>query len=276
MYKEGKIKPGRMITISMPGTGQITCTAGAALVNSYIPARYRNFTKPLNSGDIGAMFKKMYDDMETTNGRDISRRDIIECMENLKTLGFEAATRSGVSLGLNDLTEGKDINKKYGLSKIDKLEGEKRFDAFRKAQDAMEQDLKKGTLLSRKNPVQILLNSGARGSAEQYRRMIGAVGIGKDVTGRFVSPISSSHLSGLSAEDYFLHGSDSRKGLYDRSVSTAKPGAVFKTISSSMQNEIIKEKDCGTSDGIMMKKWHSSLVGRVAAEDVFAKGGKEA
>lgn len=273
-YKQGKLKPTRTITVNIPGTGNITTIVGCALVNSLIPTKYRDFKKAWRQSDINAMIKSMYDEMEVSNGKTISRRDIVECLEKLKDLGFEASTRSGISLGINDLGDEKAVESKYKLSKINSLEGKERLEAWSKVQDKMESDLKKGAFLKKNNPAQILLDSGARGSAGQFRRMMGTVGIGKDVEGNVVSPIAPSHLKGLSAEEYFVHGHDSRKGLYDRSVSTAKPGAVFKTISSAMQNVVIKEKDCGTSDGIMMKKWHTSLVGRVAAEDVFAKGGK--
>lgn len=273
-YMKGKIKPNKLVKVTLPGSGSVSATAGSILVNSLMPAKFRDFTKAWKQGDINSVIRSMYDEMEETNGKAFSRRDVVECLENFKTLGFEAATRSGISLGINDFGDEKKIEKKYSLDKLDKLEGEKRIKAWGEVESKIESDLKSGKLLKNTNPAQIMLTSGARGSASQYRRMLGTVGLGKDITGKTVAPISKSHMQGLSPQDYFTHGFDARKGLYDRSVSTRDPGTVFKYMSSAMQNIVVKEKDCGTTDGIMMKKWHTSLVGRVAAEDVFSKGGR--
>lgn len=273
-YMNGKIKPNKLVKVTVPGSGSVSATAGSILVNSLMPAKFRNFSKAWKQDDINKMIRTMYDEMEETNGKAFSRRDVVDCLEKFKTLGFEAATRSGISLGINDFGDEKKIEKKYSLDKLDKLEGEKRIKAWSEVEGKIESDLKSGALLKKTNPAQIMLTSGARGSASQYRRMLGTVGLGKDITGKTVTPIAKSHMQGLSPQDYFVHGFDARKGLYDRSVSTRDPGTVFKYMSSAMQNVVVKEKDCGTTDGIMMKKWHTSLVGRVAAEDVFSKGGK--
>lgn len=270
-YKDGKINSRQKVNVTGIGTN---ITAGQALFNGSIPKEYRNFKKAWSAKDINDMMSDMYKNCEASNGKTISKNTIVTTYEKLKDLGFLASTRSGVSLGIQDFQEGAEVVGKI-QSTLDKASKEKnKVIGWTAIENVVEDKLKKGKLLKESNPVQILLNSGARGSASQFRRIIGSVGVGKKVTGALVDPIKHSHLEGLGPQEYILHGSDARKGIYDRAVSTQEPGAVTKSITAALQDVVIKENDCKTTEGIDINKNNPDILGRYAAQTIKSKTGK--
>ena len=103
---------------------------------------------------------------------------------------------------------------------------------------------------------------------------MGTVGVGKAVTGELTKPIKHSHFAGLGPREYLMHGRDSRKGLFDRSVQTMDPGALTKSVVSAMQDVVIKEADCKTTAGIELPKNNVDILGRYAAAPIKDKNGK--
>lgn len=270
-YKDGKINSKQRVAVT--GVGR-DITAGQALFNGMLPAQYRNFKKAWSSKDINNTMTQMYKDCEQSNGKTVSKNTIVSTYEKLKDLGFLASTRSGVSLGIQDFQEGVAVMGKI-QSTLDKASKDKnKIIGWSAIENTVETKLKKGELLKPTNPVQILLNSGARGNASQFRRIMGSVGVGKRITGDAVDPIKHSHFEGLGPQEYIMHGSDSRKGMYDRSVSTAAPGAVTKDVVAAMQDVVIKENDCKTTDGIDINKNSPDILGRYAAQVIKSKDGK--
>lgn len=270
-YKDGKINSRQKVSVTGVGRG---ITAGQALFNGMLPVQYRNFKKAWSSKDINDMMTQMYKSCEQSNGKTISKNTIVSTYEKLKDLGFLASTRSGVSLGIQDFQEGVAVMGKI-QDTLNKASKEKnKVIGWSAIENTVESKLKKGELLKPTNPVQILLNSGARGNASQFRRIMGSVGVGKRITGDSVDPIKHSHFEGLGPQEYIMHGSDSRKGMYDRSVSTAAPGAVTKDVVAAMQDVVIKENDCKTTEGIVINKNSPDILGRYAAQTIKAKDGK--
>ena len=269
-YKDGKVKSRTKVSV---GNLQ-NMTAGQILYNSLIPQRFRNYTKAWSESDVNNMMVEMYRVCESSGGKEISRNQIVDTYNNLKDLGFLASTRSGVSLGLQDFEEGAKAAAKVTTA-VNALQAKSKtpipMDAVEKA---MESKLKEGKLIKSSNPVSILLRSGARGNAGQFRRIMGTVGVGKSVTGELVSPIKHSHFDGLGPQEYLMHGRDSRKGLFDRSVQTMEPGAVTKDVVRAMQDVVIKEADCKTTEGIDINKNNPDILGRYAAAPIKNKSGK--
>lgn len=274
-YMGGKIKARTKVTLG----NMANVTAGQALFNAIIPEKYRDTKKAWSSKDIANLFAKLENDCERTNGKEIGTQDISNMMDKVKRLGFDAATRAGISIGLKDFQKTKNIDevvqkhinaaKKQGFSAQDSV-----IRGWSNAQDEIEKELGSGKRLAPNNPIQIMMESGARGNPGQFRRMMDATGVGGDVLNRPVDPIKHSLLEGLSPQEYWGLGYDSRKGVYDRSVQSSQPGALTREIWSTMQDVRVKEKDCGSKDGIELPKNSNSLLGRVAAKDIVGKDGK--
>lgn len=274
-YMGGSIGAKNKVTLgNMSGV-----TAGQALFNALIPDKYRNTKKVWTSNDIAKLFADLTNDCEQTNGKAISTQEISDIMDKVKRLGFDSATRAGVSIGLKDFKKTSNLDKTVAKN-IAKARSEG-FDqdeamirGWSQAQNEMEKELSSGARLDKNNPIQVMMASGARGNAGQFRRMMDAAGVGGDILNRPVTPIKHSLLEGLAPQEYWNLGYDSRKGVYDRSVQSSQPGALTRDIWSSTQDILIKDRDCGTRDGINMPKGNSSLAGRVAAKDVVGKDGK--
>lgn len=276
-YLNGELKTTDAVSIA----GMSNVTAGYALFILLIPQKYRtevfhSVSKPWSAGDMKNLFEQMYEDCENSNGKNISKIEICKIMDNVKMLGFEASTKSGVSLGLNDLKPVDKIKKSYNKAITDAKKTGKSGDVFVAAQNAekeIEQKIKSGEVFSENNPANILMQSGARGNAGQFRRIMSVVGMGADVEGNPIQPIRSSLVDGLSPAEYWTLGYDSRKGIFDRSVATSDPGTLTREIWAAAQDVVVKEKDCGTADGTILNKNNNSIIGRVATQNIVSKKG---
>lgn len=268
-YLTGKIPYNQKVKVPI---SMMEVTAGQAMFNWLIPdkvSKYRNFKVIWNKNKISTMLRSIYDESEATDFKLISKQEIANLFDAIKDLGFKTSTRSGVSLGINDFEFSKEtqniingIMTKHGDS----------IESFRKAESEIESKLK-GGLLPEDNPLQIMMNSGARANAQQIRKMSMNIGVGMDVSKNLLNPIKYSHFDGLSPEDYYELGKDSRKGIYDRSVSTEEPGTVTRSIWAATQDIVITEKDCGTKEFISLKKNDQTIKGRYAGKDILATNG---
>ena len=274
-YKEGKLGARTKVTID----DAVNVTAGEAMFNLLLPKQYRDYKKVWGNKEVKGVLMKMYKDAEDSDWKTMSKTELSAIIDKVKTLGFEAATRSGVSLGVGDF---KNMSEAEGIFQKHLNESGKKFaspkdaliNGWREAEKEIESKLKDGKVLSDDNPLQIMMASGARAKADQIRRMMVSVGVGMDVNKRLISPVKNSHFDGLSPQDFFKIGYDSRKGVLDRSVNTKDPGTLTREVWAATQDIVIKEVDCGSKDGIMMNKGDKNLLGRYALEDIIGSSGK--
>lgn len=250
-------------------------TAGQAMFNWLIPEkvnRYRNTRKVWTKNEISKMLSELYKETEATDFKLMSKLEFANLFDKIKDLGFKASTRTGVSLGTSDFKFDDDIMK--SINKIiarGESEGST-VEAWKKVESDIETSLKAG-LLPSDNALQVMMNSGARASAQQIRKMFATIGIGMDVSKNILDPIKNSHYDGLSPQDYYTLGRDSRKGIYDRAVSTAEPGALTRDVWAAVQDLSIVEKDCKTREFINLGKGDKTIVGRYAGKDILSKNG---
>jgi len=105
--------------------------------------------------------------------------------------------------------------------------------------------------LDRFNPIFMMADSGARGSMAQIRQLAGMRGLMADTSGRTIEiPIKSNFREGLSVLEYFISSRGARKGLADTALRTADSGYLTRRLVDVSQEVIIREKDCGSEEGI--------------------------
>ena len=229
--------------------------------------------------------------------------------DKLKNLGYFYATKAGISICINDLTvpekkkdlleaansEIADIYKHYRDGVITESERyNKVIDIWatttEKVADEMMDALRYETLEDEKgenslrtkslNPVFIMADSGARGSAQQIRQLAGMRGLMAKPTGEIIeTPITANFREGLTVLQYFISTHGARKGLADTALKTANSGYLTRRLVDVSQDNVIYEHDCGTLDGIEMKPLVEGgkiiepvgdrILGRVALEDVI-------
>jgi DNA-directed RNA polymerase subunit beta' len=145
------------------------------------------------------------------------------------------------------------------------------------------------------NPVSLMVDSGARGNRQQVRQLAGVRGLMAKPSGDIIEkPILSNFREGLTVLEYFISTHGARKGLADTALKTADSGYMTRKLVDVAQDVIIREIDCGTTNGIWVQaiyegedevvKLSERLVGRHAADDVanpskpkeiFVKAGHE-
>ena len=129
------------------------------------------------------------------------------------------------------------------------------------------------------NPIFIMADSGARGSAQQIRQLAGMRGLMAKPSGEIIeTPITTNFREGLSVLQYFISTHGARKGLADTALKTANSGYLTRRLVDVAQDCIIAEYDCGTMDGIelaplveggeIIEKLGDRILGRVALEDI--------
>jgi len=133
--------------------------------------------------------------------------------------------------------------------------------------------------LDKFNPLYIMADSGARGSKRQIGQLAGMRGLMADPSGKIIEfPIRSNFRDGLSVLEYFISTHGARKGLADTALRTSKSGYLTRRLVDVAQDAIIREENCGTSDGIIIRAFQDDgnvietleerLVGRITQEEV--------
>jgi DNA-directed RNA polymerase subunit beta' len=129
------------------------------------------------------------------------------------------------------------------------------------------------------NPVSLMVDSGARGNRQQVRQLAGVRGLMAKPSGDIIEkPILSNFREGLTVLEYFISTHGARKGLADTALKTADSGYMTRKLVDVAQDVIIRELDCGTTNGIWVQaiyegedevvKLSDRLVGRYACDDI--------
>ncbi len=189
-------------------------------------------------------------------------------LDDIKDLGYHYSTRGSLTVAIADMTVP---NKKYELIaetekeiiKIDRMyrrglmTNEERY---RKSVQAWEKTTKDVTdalqaSMDKYNPIWMMADSGARGSMAQIRQLAGMRGLMADTAGRTIEiPIKANFREGLSVLEYFISSRGARKGMADTALRTADSGYLTRRLVDVSQQVIIREDDCGTTDGILVSE----------------------
>ena len=228
-----------------------------------------------------------------------------EILDQIKSLGFEYSTVAGITVALSDIEVAphKDEYIDEGRVKADQLKHLQRkgmltMEEWERHLSKMWDDQKDKIVTSlmknlpRKNPINMMATSGARGNASNFTQLAGMRGLmakpghAKAGAGEYVPtiievPIYSCFREGLNVSEFFISTHGVRKGLTDTALKTAESGYLTRRLVDVAQDVIIKEDDCGTDKGywietLMDRKTNSvieplqdRLVGRYSKQDVI-------
>lgn len=215
----------------------------------------------------------------------------------LKDLGFKYATKAGTTISIADLDVPK-VKKellKKAEDEIDKatsryLKGDiTEVERYTKVIDTWSETTQKLTdavvdNFDRLNPVYMMAFSGARGNLSQVSQLVGMRGLMADAQGQIIDiPIKSNFREGLSVTEYIISSYGARKGIVDTALKTADSGYLTRRLVDVAQDVIIRDSDCGGSNGIWMTQITEGekviisltdrLMGRTIAEDIVDADG---
>ncbi|WP_375502971.1 DNA-directed RNA polymerase subunit beta' [uncultured Jatrophihabitans sp.] len=263
-------------------------TLGRCLFNEALPPNYRFVNYPVTKKELGPIVNDLaerYPKVEVAN-----------TLDNLKAAGFHWATRSGITIAIDDVVtpprkaeileryekDAEKIEKQYQRGVITEEERRQELvEVWTKATSEVAKEMEAN--FPKNNPVYIMVNSGARGNMMQMRQIAGMRGLVANPKGEIIPrPIKANFREGLSVLEYFIATHGARKGLADTALRTADSGYLTRRLVDVSQDVIIREEDCGTdrglamviadklADGTLVKDVHveTSVYARVLAEDI--------
>jgi DNA-directed RNA polymerase subunit beta' len=245
----------------------VETTTGRVIVNEIFPDELGFVNEVLNKGSLTEIIGHLHKILTTER--------LCKFLDNIKEIGCEYATMSGVTVGVHDMLvpeeknkivreaagEVKQVEKRYGRGIITDAERYNRIiDIWSHATNAVADVMFKGMSIDRDgfNPIFMMADSGARGSKDQIKQLAGMRGLmakpQKKITGQIgeiiENPIIANFREGLNVLEYFISTHGARKGLADTALKTADAGYLTRRLVDVAQDLIITEDDCGTVMGV--------------------------
>jgi DNA-directed RNA polymerase subunit beta' len=267
-------------------------TLGRALFNEVLPADFPFVDYDVTKKHLAAIVDSL--------AEGYPKVVVAQTLDALKTLGFYWATRAGVTISIEDVvtpTRKREILEGYE-TKADKVQSqyenglitddERRqelIEIWTQATNEVAKEMEDN--FPRTNPIWMMVFSGARGNMMQVRQIAGMRGLVANPKGEIIPrPIKSNFREGLSVLEYFISTHGARKGLADTALRTADSGYLTRRLCDVAQDVIIREEDCQTDRGLMLRiavtgekgklvrdeHVETSIFGRNLAEDVSANG----
>jgi len=294
-YDAGHVDLHATVHVRISGQS-VETTPGRLIFNNILPKNVPYFNETATKGTLGEVVASSF----WLEGQAAT----VEFLDRLKQIGFEYATKAGVTVSIEDLVVPDEkavliedarqqvakIQKQYERGAITYGERyNKVIDLWTHTTNEVGRVMFENLAAQNQgfNPVYMMATSGARGSREQIRQLAGMRGLmakpQKKLTGGvgeiIENPITSNFREGLSVQEYFISTHGARKGLADTALKTADAGYLTRRLVDVAQDVIIREIDCGTIRGLVVRAIKEGeeiiesladrILGRVALEDVF-------
>ncbi|WP_027272356.1 DNA-directed RNA polymerase subunit beta' [Legionella sainthelensi] len=306
-YEAGHLDIHAKIKIRMPkenepGHHLVETTVGRAILAQILP-------KGMSFVQINrTMTKKVITKVIDTCYRTFGLKETVIFADKLMYTGFKYATRSGASIGIDDMeipddkasiidhayNEVREIESQFRSGLVTNGERyNKVIDIWSRTNELVAKSMMskiateqvanvKGELIRQEsfNPIFMMADSGARGSAAQIRQLAGMRGLMAAPDGSIIeTPITANFREGLNVFQYFISTHGARKGLADTALKTANSGYLTRRLVDVAQDVVITEDDCGVDTGVLMQPLieggdiveplHERVLGRVVAADVY-------
>ncbi len=233
-------------------------TLGRALFNEALPADYEYVNEEVGKKQLGVIVNNL--------AERYTKVEVAHALDALKDLGFHWATRSGVTVSIDDVVtpdakaqilerfegDAKKVqgNFERGLMTDDERRQEL-IDIWTHASNEVAKELESTFASDQSNPIYMMVHSGARGNMMQVRQIAAMRGLVANPKGEIIPrPIKSNFREGLTVLEYFIATHGARKGLADTALRTADSGYLTRRLVDVSQDVIIREEDCGTERGL--------------------------
>ncbi len=254
----------------------VETTVGRAILSELLPKglSFDLINRTLDKKNVSILIDACY--------RDVGLKDTVILADQLMYTGYHYATRSGISIGVNDMiipdekadlinsaeAEIKDIEKQWTTGLVTSGERyNKVVDIWSHANDkvarAMMKEIGKENVMDSDgneveqdsfNSIFVMADSGARGSAAQIRQLAGMRGLMAKPDGSIIeNAITANFREGLDVLQYFISTHGARKGLADTALKTANSGYLTRRLVDVSQDLVVNMDDCGTIQGIELR-----------------------
>ncbi len=269
-------------------------TAGRLLFNEALPEGfpYVNDVVGRRNVPIGQIVERLT--------AEYSKVEVAAALDRIKDLGFRYAAQSGLTISIDDVRtppEKREILERHerdaeraeqqfrrGIITDDERR-QKEIEIWTAANSEVGRVMERSLSTMDFNPLDMMVDSGARGNSQQIRQIAGMKGLVSNPRGEMIPrPIKSSFREGLSVLEYFISTHGARKGLADTALRTADSGYLTRRLVDVAQELIVREADCGTTRGIWVESvvpdepgrrsyLETRLFGRLLAEPVALADG---
>nr|QGW12819.1 RNA polymerase beta' subunit [Eulophia flava] len=215
-------------------------------------------------------------------------------LDQVKALGFQRATATSISLGIDDLLtipskgwlvqdaeqQSFLLEKNHHCGNVHVVEKLRQsIEIWYATSEYLRQEMNPNfRMTDPSNPVHLMSFSGARGNVSQVHQLVGMRGLMSDPQGQMIDlPIQSNLREGLSLTEYIISCYGARKGVVDTAVRTSDAGYLTRRLVEVVQHILVRRTDCGTIRGISVspqngmteKIFVQTLIGRVLADDIY-------
>ncbi len=283
-YQDSEIVKHAPCKLRLASGEIVETTMGRILFNTILPPNFRYVNDVMDKSKISRVIAQCY--------RQFGHHETIQLLDRLKDLGFEEATRAGISIGIDDIQIPESKHKLLGVAHKDVeaienqykngliTEGERHnkvIDIWTYTTDQVSDKMFEE--LQSFNPIFMMADSGARGSKQQIRQLAGMRGLMAKPSGEIIeNPITANFREGLTVLEYFISTHGARKGLADTALKTADSGYLTRRLVDVAQDVIVTEEDCATPNGIFVEPVYEGeeisvtlkerIVGRVTLDSV--------
>ncbi len=299
--EDGELKIHDKIRLKNPDYGNKTAygnetdkiidtTVGRVIFSEIWPDEVGFPNQVMGKGELGKLI--------STCHKYVGRNETVIVLDKMKALGFKEATRAGISIGIDDMIIPTEKNQEIegAQLQIDGVEAQYRkgiitpgerynkiIDIWThctdKISNVMLKTLEHNQGKNEYNPVWLMVDSGSRGNRQQVRQLAGVRGLMAKPSGDIIEkPILSNFREGLTVLEYFISTHGARKGLADTALKTADSGYMTRKLVDVAQDVIIREVDCGTTNGIWVQaiyegedeivKLSDRIIGRCSCDDI--------
>ncbi len=266
-----------------PETRVIETTVGRALFNRILPDAVQFVNDTLDKGGVKELIGEVYE----LCGEKITT----EVADKIKDIGFEYAMVSGATIAVADISmpqekadilrqaqqDVENVQRAYRRGLLTEQErNDKEIEIWQRTTKDVADAVRRN--MDPNGNLATMANSGAtKGGFGPISQMAGMRGLMADPAGRIIRlPIQSNFREGLTALEYFISTHGARKGLADTALRTADAGYLTRRLVDVAQDMIVNEVDCGTLDGIWVRKsddvagqsMDTRLYGRLLAQRV--------
>ncbi|HQR28675.1 MAG TPA: DNA-directed RNA polymerase subunit beta', partial [Nocardioides sp.] len=243
-----EVPEGRPVTLST--------TLGRALFNETLPADYPYVNYEVGKKALGAIVNDL--------AERYTKVEVAASLDALKDAGFHWATRSGVTVSIDDVvtpaekaqilegyeTQAAKVQQQFERGLVtDEERRQELIEIWTQASNDVAKAME--ATFDRTNPIYMMVDSGASGNMMQIRQVAAMRGLVANPKGDIIPrPIKSNFREGLSVLEYFISTHGARKGLADTALRTADSGYLTRRLVDVSQDVIIREEDCGTERGL--------------------------
>ena len=286
-----------MVIDGVERTGLVDATVGRIIFNNPVPQNlgYIDRTDPEHWLEYEVSFRVTKKTLPDIISRCMTRNGTRACakmLDSIKAQGYKYSTLSAISVAVCDavIPPQKDeliadadkqvsqVNKLFNRGLISENERyTQTINIWQATTDKVSKAL--AANLPKDNEIFMMADSGARGSMNQIKQLAGMRGLLANTAGKTIEmPIRANYREGLNILEYFVSARGARKGLADTALRTADSGYLTRRMVDVSQDVIVREIDCGTTDGLWVSEIHEGkekiesfrerLIGRFAVGDV--------